>query len=76
MNNGRMGNFEKTRIMSARALQIIMGAPVLVKVPKGTTRPLDIVKLEFEKGVLPISVVRKMPSGEEVLLDVNGNLIN
>ncbi len=68
--------FEKTRIMGARSLQIIMGAPVLVKVPKGMTRPLDIVKLELEKGVLPISVVRKMPSGEEVLLDVDGNLID
>ena len=51
--------FEKARIISARALQISMGAPVLIKTdmhdPKGTA------KLEFDKGILPITVKRTMP---------------
>lgn len=51
--------FEKARLIGARALQIRMGAPILIKVPKGITRPLDIAKLEFEKDVLPITVRRK-----------------
>ncbi|MBI5347530.1 MAG: DNA-directed RNA polymerase subunit K [Candidatus Aenigmarchaeota archaeon] len=48
--------FEKTRIISARALQISMGAPVLVKTK--LYDPIEIAKLEFEKDVLPITVRR------------------
>jgi len=48
--------FEKTRIMSARALQIAMGAPILTKTD--LDKPKDIAKLEYEKAVLPITVKR------------------
>ncbi|HEX55156.1 MAG: DNA-directed RNA polymerase subunit K [Candidatus Altiarchaeales archaeon] len=51
--------FEKARLIGARALQIKMGAPVLIDLPKGVKRPLDIAKLEFEKGVLFMTVKRK-----------------
>ncbi|RLI92921.1 MAG: DNA-directed RNA polymerase subunit K [Candidatus Altiarchaeales archaeon] len=51
--------FEIARLIGARALQIKMGAPILIKLPKGVKRPLDIAKLEFERGVLPITVKRK-----------------
>ncbi|OYT42383.1 MAG: DNA-directed RNA polymerase subunit K [Candidatus Altiarchaeales archaeon ex4484_43] len=51
--------FEIARLIGARALQIKMGAPILIKLPKRVKRPLDIAKLEFEKGVLPITVKRK-----------------
>jgi DNA-directed RNA polymerase subunit K len=47
--------FEKARVIGARALQIKMGAPVLVKV-KGDMMALDIAKLEFDRGVIPITV--------------------
>ena len=50
--------FEKARVIGARALQIKMGAPVLVEV-KGDISALDIAKLEFEKNVIPITVRRK-----------------
>ncbi len=50
--------FEKARLIGARALQIKMGAPVLIKLPKDIERPLAIAKLEFENGVLPITVKR------------------
>jgi DNA-directed RNA polymerase subunit K len=49
--------FEKARVIGARALQLKMGAPPLVKV-KGDLKALDIAKLEFEKGVIPITVKR------------------
>ena len=48
--------YEKTRILSARALQISQGSPVLVKLPKGVTRPLDIARLEWDAGVIPIDI--------------------
>ena len=50
--------FEKARVIGARALQIKMGAPVLVPV-KGDIPALEIAKLEFEKNVIPITVKRK-----------------
>lgn len=51
--------FEKARLIGARALQIKMGAPVLVKVPDGIDRPIDIAKIEFANDVLPITVARR-----------------
>ncbi len=51
--------FERARIIGARALQISMGAPVLINVPEEIIDPVDIALLEFEKGVIPITVLRK-----------------
>ena len=51
--------FERTRIISARALQISMGAPILIK--SDLKEPKEIAKLEFQKNVLPITVRRDMP---------------
>jgi DNA-directed RNA polymerase subunit K len=51
--------FEVARLIGARALQIKMGAPILIDVPKGMKRPLDIAKLELANEVLPITVKRK-----------------
>lgn len=51
--------FEVARLVGARALQIKMGAPILIDVPKGMRRPLDIAKLELKNDVLPITVKRK-----------------
>ncbi len=53
----RYTRFEKARIVGARALQIAMGAPVLIDVPEGIT-PLEAALLEFEKRVIPITVIR------------------
>jgi DNA-directed RNA polymerase subunit K len=48
--------FETTRIISARTLQIAMGAPPLIKT--SASRSQDIAKEEFKKNVLPITVKR------------------
>ncbi len=47
--------------MGARALQISMGAPVLIEVPENVGNPIDIALLEFEKEAIPITVVRRLP---------------
>ncbi|MEM3313174.1 MAG: DNA-directed RNA polymerase subunit K, partial [Thermoplasmatales archaeon] len=39
--------YEKARIIGARALQISMGAPILIDVPKDITDPLKIAMIEF-----------------------------
>jgi len=51
--------FEKTRIISARALQISMGAPILIKT--SFSDPKSIAAEEFLKDVLPITVTRAAP---------------
>lgn len=50
--------FEKARIIGARALQLAYGAPPLVKVPSGMINPLDLAELEFEKNVIPITILK------------------
>ena len=55
--------YEKARILGARALQIAMGAPFLIKLSKKDLEKLkyntlEIAKLEFEKDVLPITIKR------------------
>ena len=55
--------YEKARIIGARALQIAMGAPFLLKLTKKDLEKLkyntlEIAKLEFEKDVLPITIRR------------------
>ena len=50
--------FEKARIVGARALQISMGAPTLIKVPKEVISPIDIAMLEFKEEAIPITVKR------------------
>lgn len=48
--------FEKARIIGARALQISMGAPVIIDVPVTIIDPVDIAILEFDNGVIPITI--------------------
>lgn len=55
-NHKYRSRYEKTRILSARALQISQGSPVLVKVPKGVTKPLDIARVEWDANMIPIDI--------------------
>lgn len=48
--------FEKARIIGARALQISMGAPVIIDVSSNVIDPVDIAILEFENGLIPITI--------------------
>jgi len=57
MSNGKYRTrYEKTRIISARALQIAQGSPVLIKIPRGVSKPIEIAKLEWKAGVIPIDI--------------------
>lgn len=58
--------FEQARMIGSRALQISMGAPFLIKISqeeleKVGYNPIEIAKKEFEKDVIPITVVRPIP---------------
>ncbi|UCE29854.1 MAG: DNA-directed RNA polymerase subunit K [Candidatus Bathyarchaeota archaeon] len=59
----KLTRFEKARIVGARALQIAMGAPVLVKPSENVSRPVDIALQELEGKNLPITIRRTLPDG-------------
>jgi DNA-directed RNA polymerase subunit K len=48
--------FEKARIIGARALQVSLGAPVLVDLPATVFDPVEIAMAEFSKNAIPITV--------------------
>lgn len=50
--------FEKARVIGARALELAYGAPPLIKVPEGTVDPIKLAELEFDKDVIPITIIR------------------
>jgi len=49
--------------VGARALQISMGAPILLDVEGGSTSPIDLALRELESGILPITIRRTLPDG-------------
>ena len=62
--------YEKARMIGSRALQIAMGAPFLVKLDEKDLKkiaynPIEIAKMEFEKGIIPITVKRPLPTPRE-----------
>lgn len=57
----KLTRFEKARVVGARALQISMGAPILVEAPKGSSSPIDIALKELELSILPITIRRTLP---------------
>ncbi len=59
----KLTRFEKARVVGARALQVSMGAPVLLDSTDPSMSPIDIALLELEEGVLPISIRRALPDG-------------
>jgi len=59
----KITRFEKARIVGARALQISMGAPILVDVSEGFTGPIDIALKELAADILPMTVRRTLPEG-------------
>ncbi len=50
--------FERARIMGARALQLSLGAPVFIEIPKNATSSLEIAMEELKQRVIPIVIKR------------------
>ena len=56
--------FEKARIMGARALQLSLGAPVFIEIPKNATTSLEIAMEELKQRVIPIVIKRVLPNND------------
>ena len=50
--------FERARILGARALQVSLGAPILIDIPSTLIDPVEIAEKEFAANVIPITVRR------------------
>ena len=67
----KLTRFERARIVGARALQISMGAPVLLDLPTSMQSPIDIAETELQEGALPISIRRSLPDGTSLNIPLN-----
>ena len=70
----KLTRFEVARLIGARSLQISLGAPVLVETQE--TNPIEVAKGEFMERIIPITIKRKLPSGEETVIDVKKGIEN
>ncbi len=70
MNQEKFTKYEVARILGARALQIAMNAPLLIKIEKEALEKikfdaLKIAEIEFNSNILPISVRKPIPERKE-----------
>ena len=72
----RLTRFEVARIIGARALQIALGAPVLVKVKQDKFDPTSLAEEEFKANRIPMTIRRTLPSGEVVVVDIKAAVKN
>ena len=64
--------YEKARMIGSRSLQISMGAPFLVKLDESDLNrirynPIEIAKMEYDRGVIPLTVRRPMPPSSRIV---------
>lgn len=65
--------YERARILGARALQIAMNAPLLIKIEEEDLEKINydalkIAEIELNSNVLPISIKKPMPKKRESAL--------
>ncbi|MBT4258182.1 DNA-directed RNA polymerase subunit K [archaeon] len=70
MNVEEFSKYEKARILGARALQIAMNAPLLIKISQEDLETikfdaLKIAEIELNSNILPISIKKPMPERKE-----------
>ncbi|MGI0071337.1 MAG: DNA-directed RNA polymerase subunit K [Thermoplasmata archaeon] len=58
LESAQFTRFERARILGARALQLSLGAPILIDVAPTTVDPVEIAESEFAAGRIPITVRR------------------
>ena len=70
MEKEGFSKYEIARILGARALQIAMNAPLLIKINKEDLEEikfdaLKIAETEFNSNILPISIKKPLPEKKE-----------
>ena len=70
MEQNKFTKYERARILGARALQIAMNAPLLIKIESDDLEKINfdalkIAEIELNSDVLPISIKKPMPKKKE-----------
>ncbi len=66
----RLTKYERARLVGARALQLMLGAPPLVDVMELKRRgiilkdTIEIAEYELNEGLLPVTIIRRAPGGK------------
>jgi len=67
----RLTKYEIARIISARALQLSMGAVPLIDVSNEEPNDsISIAEKELKRDVLPITIRRRLPNGKVIVLSL------
>jgi len=61
--------YENARIIGLRATQLANGAKPMTDI-KGLIHVLDIAEKEYREGVIPINVIRTLPSGQKIEISI------
>ena len=70
MKEQDFSKYERARILGARALQIAMNAPILIKISQEDLEKINfdalkIAEVELNSGILPISINKPFPKKKE-----------
>ena len=73
MNSQDFTKYERARILGARALQIAMNAPLLIKINREDLEKINfdslkIAEVELNSNILPISIKKPFPRKKEEIL--------
>jgi len=73
MKEQNFSKYERARILGARALQIAMNAPLLIKIEQEDLEKikfdaLKIAEIELNSNILPISIKKPFPAKKEEAL--------
>lgn len=71
ISDSTITKYERARIIGARALQLSMGSLPLIDIsslPREDT--ITIAEMELNAGILPITIRRRLPNGDYVLVSV------
>jgi DNA-directed RNA polymerase subunit K len=72
----RLTRFEVARIVGARALQIALGAPILVDVKENKYDPINIAEEEFKARKIPMTIKRTLPNNKTMVVDIKPAISN
>ncbi len=70
----KLTRFERARIIGARALQLSLGAPLLVEAPETMSDPIDLALKELRDHALPMTLRRVLPDSTSQDIALNALL--
>ena len=72
----KLTRIEIARILGARALQISLGAPVLVNLKQEKFDSIELAEEELKQMKVPMTIKRTLPSKEITVVDIKSGIKN